>query len=169
MALRGKGRRRIAVGGRDYLWWVKIEDEDDFVGAPMVTVVSERRELYVKYGLVQPDDRRYLISSGSYCRGIDEQGSTWRCFRCPKFGTEETIAPKGVEALIRWCLQVEGETVEVDWRGAKTAVRRNGVAPPMPATGCGGDKPPRMISRRRTAQVHVPASSSVRIASKNRK
>jgi hypothetical protein len=115
MAISAKGRRRIQVDGVRYLWWVRSDLEDDFLGQPALTVASPDRQLLVRYGLGQPDESRHVVVLGPKFRGIAGLGGQWRRFRCPAFGTAALVTPRDVAACIRWCGAEEAATIEVDY------------------------------------------------------
>jgi len=116
MTISAKGRRRIDVNGRSYLWWV-AECEDDFVGAGALRVVSTDKKFLVRYGVVQPEESRHIVVIGSEFRGLPNLGGRWRRFRCPQFGTFESVTPKDVADLIRWCISPGESVTEIDYRG----------------------------------------------------
>lgn len=113
MTICRKKRRRIVVNGREYLWYV-APDPDEF-DVPTLTVVSSDRRLFLRYSLLQAEER-HVVVIGPEFRGV-EVGGTWRRFRCPAFGTLETIAPGDVRQVIEWAIMREQLPVEVDWQG----------------------------------------------------
>jgi hypothetical protein len=118
MAISARSRRRIEVDEGSYLWWVA--EHEDACGTPVLTVVSEDKHFLVKYQLLQSDDVRHVVVLGRDFRKRTDCGGRWRRFRCPAFGTLETVTPKGVAALVRWCKEGSDALVEVDWRGKLT-------------------------------------------------
>jgi hypothetical protein len=74
MAISAKYRRHIQVAGSQYLWWVTEMLEDDFLGSLAATVASEDRQLLVRYGLSQVDDRRFIVVLGPSFRGLPGLG-----------------------------------------------------------------------------------------------
>lgn len=100
MAVAEKGKRRIRVGDRIYLWRV-FEDWDQagFDGV-QVTVVAKDQRLFVRYGVEQSAaSRTAVVSRGS--------GSPHRRMPCPRFeGENGILTPQGVRALIEWSLTV---------------------------------------------------------------
>jgi hypothetical protein len=117
MTISAKGRRRIEVDGQSFLWWVAECVDDDFAGASALTIASTDKKLLVRYGLCQPDASRYIVVLGSVFRGMPNLGGRWRRFRCPQFGTFESVTPRDVADLIRWCCARGEPATEVDYRG----------------------------------------------------
>jgi hypothetical protein len=62
MTISRKGRRRIVVNGREFLWYV-AEDVDDAC-VPTLTVVSSDRRFLVRYALLQPDELLHVVVIG---------------------------------------------------------------------------------------------------------
>jgi hypothetical protein len=117
MAISAKYRRHIQVAGSQYLWWVTEMLEDDFLGSLAATVASEDRQLLVRYGLSQVDDRRFIVVLGPSFRGLPGLGGPWRRFRCPQFGTVDRFAPRDVANLIAWCREFGEPATEVNYMG----------------------------------------------------
>jgi len=116
MTISAKQRRQIKVDDVSYLWWV-TEDLEEFVGTPALSVCSSDRRLLVRYGLLQPNDLRYVVVLGPRFQGLPDSPGPWRRFRCPQFGSPVTVTPKEVARLIRWCTDAAGRAVAVDYRG----------------------------------------------------
>lgn len=110
MTISRKNRRRIVVGVTEYLWYV-APDHDAFDG-PVLTVVSTDRKFFVRYPLLQSDNTRHVVVLGSRFRGL-QTGGPWRRFRCPSFGTLETVAPHDVRLLIECSLATGDPPQEV--------------------------------------------------------
>jgi hypothetical protein len=116
MTISTKHRRSISVEGNTYLWWVTEDLEDDFVGSLVLTVASKDRRLFVRYGLVQPNDRRHVVVLGPQFRDLVDAPGPWRRFACPAFGAADRITPKDVAEFVHWCTTA-GPLTEVDYRG----------------------------------------------------
>jgi hypothetical protein len=114
MTISRKGRRRIVIDDREFLWYV-AEDVDNG-GVPTLTIVSTDRRVFLRYALLQSDELRHVVVVGPVFRGVETEG-TWRRFRSPQFGTMETIAPSDVRALVEWALAPDPWPQEVDWTG----------------------------------------------------
>ncbi|MFC9895858.1 hypothetical protein ACFVMC_19395 [Nocardia sp. NPDC127579] len=105
MAISKKGRRRIVVGGREYLWWVRTDwTSHPTPGRPTLTVASEDRRFMVRYVLHQSHERRHLIVVGREFRGTDRPGPH-RYYPCPAFGPATEFRPAHVAELIGWCTE----------------------------------------------------------------
>ena len=117
MTISSKQRRQIKVDDVSYLWWVTEDLEDEFIGTATLTVCSLDKRLLVRYGLVQPDDSRYVVVLGARFQGLPDSPGPWRRFRSPQFGSNVMVTPKDVAELIRWCTDVAGHAVAVDYRG----------------------------------------------------
>jgi hypothetical protein len=116
MGISRKGRRRIEVDAHPYVWWVG--EDLEACGAVTLNVCSEDKHLLVKYALAQADEDRHLVVLGREFRAKRPHGwGGYLRFRCPPFGTGETVAPRDVAALVRWCRTGTDPLVEVDSQG----------------------------------------------------
>lgn len=110
VGVRKKGRRRIRVGTREFVWFVA--ENDDGPGL-VLTVVSEDKHMILRYGLGQPPGEEYLLVLGRDFAGAST-GGPWRRFQCPRW--EEAggrVTPAAVRAIIEWALDGQAERVEV--------------------------------------------------------
>ncbi|GAB2633202.1 hypothetical protein [Nocardia goodfellowii] len=115
MAISKKGRRRIVVGGREYLWWVTQDrDNYDAPGAPTLRVVSTDKRVLVSYVLAQAEEARHVFVRGPEFRGTTQPG---RSYRCPAFGLPGEIRPGNVAEFITWCTEPGQLPDECDWQG----------------------------------------------------
>ncbi|MEV6276520.1 hypothetical protein [Nocardia sp. NPDC051832] len=105
MAISKKGKRRIVVGDREFLWWVK-EDWENYSapGAPTLTIISANRRVVVRYVLAQSEENRHVVVLGPEFRGITRPGPHRR-FRCPAFGLPGEVRPAHIAELISWCTE----------------------------------------------------------------
>jgi hypothetical protein len=113
MGVRKKGRRRIDVEGRPFLWYV-CDDPDS--ADTVLHIISEDKGFIVQYHLGQTGEP-FLIVLGPDFPGVPDAGGCWLRFRCPRWETDSGVTPGGVRRLIDWCLSAHKELVEVDWRG----------------------------------------------------
>jgi hypothetical protein len=113
MGVRKKGRRRIDVEGRPFLWYV-CDDPDS--ADTVLPVISEDKGFIVQYHLGQTGEP-FLIVLGHDFPEVPEAGGCWLRFRCPRWETDSGVTPGGVRRLIEGCLSAPKELVEVDWRG----------------------------------------------------
>jgi hypothetical protein len=97
MAISEKGKRRITVNERVYLWHVFDEYDQSYFDGVQVTVSTTDRELFIRYGLQQPDARRSAVISRGRAGPVRRP--------CPRFeGEDGVLTPQGVRALIEWSL-----------------------------------------------------------------
>jgi len=99
MAINTKGKRKITVNSKKYLWWVFNEvDQTEFDGN-QIKIVAENQVGYFKYGLEQSLEKRYVV--------ISLRNEKLKIhIQCPKFEDENgIIKPSDIERLIKWCLE----------------------------------------------------------------
>jgi hypothetical protein len=113
MGVRKKGRRRIDVEGRLFVWYV-CDDPDS--ADTVLHVISEDKGFIVQYQLGQSGEP-FLIVLGHDFPGVPDAGRGWLRFRCPRWETGCVVTPGGVRRLIEWCRCANKELVEVNWRG----------------------------------------------------
>src|SRR3954464_1684563 len=104
MAVSGKNRRKLVVGGRAYLWWVR--DADPEYNSPSTTslmVVSADGRFGVRFFLGQPAERRFLLVLGPEFGGLQDAGCPWVRVRCPEWLTRAEVTPAAVRCLVEWC------------------------------------------------------------------
>ena len=100
MAIGAKGKRRVSVQERVYVWRVFDEFDQSWFDGAQVTVAAMDQTLLIRYGLQQPSDRRKAVVS----RG---RGAKPVRTPCPRFeGHDGMLTPRGVRALIEWGLVV---------------------------------------------------------------
>ena len=114
MAVKTKGRRKIVVADRPFVWYVGDDrDSNDHI----LHVVSHDKAFSVNYHLEQPEQIRHLAVVGREFPGLADAGRCWKRVLCPRFEEGGAVTPSGVRRLIEWCLTAERELVEVDYRG----------------------------------------------------
>lgn len=114
MAYSKKHRRTLVHQGRTYHWSVRLDDDGP---GNIVRVWNEAGTLVVRHHLGQEEERPFIIVSGpDFVRS--DTSSEWRCFECPRFDAHGVITPKGVAAMIHWCLSPAEERIPVPWRWA---------------------------------------------------
>jgi hypothetical protein len=116
MGIRKKYRRKLIVGERLFLWWVREIQPEDWLG-PVLTVASDDKRFLVRYYLGQPESHRFLVVIGSEFPGLPDAGGCWIRVLCPKWESGPSIRPSDVRCLIDWCSTTERPLVRVDWRG----------------------------------------------------
>ena len=100
IAVSKKGKNRVEVNGREYLWWVFDEhDQTTFDGVQVKVVSSDQTHIF-QYGLQQLDgDRQVVFALRDYKRLVSLTMS-------PKFENADGIITKsGIKRLIDWCLK----------------------------------------------------------------
>ncbi len=98
MSIRTKGRRKILVGGRKYIWYVGFEDP----GYDHLNVVSDDKYLILSCPL-RTGKRPYVISKGRIFQTRRTSGH-WERYLLP-FDVPDAITPKFVEELIGWAVE----------------------------------------------------------------
>lgn len=103
MAINTKNRRKLLHQGKPYLWYVRA---DEFGAGSVVRIVSVEGSLQVSYNLGQGEQECILTLQGYDFEGA-EPYTECRRFYCPRFDPFGVITPKGVAAIIEWCLSPE--------------------------------------------------------------
>lgn len=122
MGARKKGRQKLDVEGRKFLWYVK---QDDNSAAYVLHVLSDDKRFIVQYELNQPASFRYLTVLGKEFGRVSGTGNFWRRFQCPAWENNGAITSSSARRLIDWSQQSDVRTVEVDSAGL-----------PLPLGGC---------------------------------
>jgi hypothetical protein len=101
MAISVKGKRRISVNERVYLWHVFDEHDQGMFDGVQVWVAAMDQQLFLRYGLQQPTDSRTAL----ICRG---RGAPNVRAACPRFeGEDGILSSQGVRDLIVWSLALK--------------------------------------------------------------
>jgi len=121
MAISTKGKRKVLIGNRLYLWWVFDEvDQTEFDGI-QVKIVAEDQSIYLKYGLEQGDEDRYMVLSFNNDLGRVH-------VKCPKFESDEgIISSSGIKELITWPNDLKDEYIVHSW-SAKDGIMKGEFA-----------------------------------------
>ncbi|TNE89821.1 MAG: hypothetical protein EP330_10455 [Deltaproteobacteria bacterium] len=120
MAIAKKGKRRLVVDDRDYLWWAAPDWENvHSPGVVTAQIASTDGHFLVQYALGQSAERAHVVVLGREFAGEDRPGP-WRRYRSPVFVEGEAIAPSAMRALVLWCREV-AEREPVDSRGEALA------------------------------------------------
>lgn len=108
-----KGRRKIAVQGRRYVWYVLSGDCDrdhwervssNDWGTPFLHIISEDKRLILTIPLNAP--KPYAVSKGREFQGRPTSGC-WERYILP-FDTPESITPRFVAEVIKWAVSGDG-------------------------------------------------------------
>jgi hypothetical protein len=116
MAIAKKYRRKLVVGKRLFVWWVREIQPEDWIG-PVLTVASDDKRFLIRYYLGQKEEHRFLVVLGREFPGLADAGGCWIRVLCPRWETGPQIRPSDVRRLIDWCLFSERRLTRVDWRG----------------------------------------------------
>lgn len=103
MGVRKKGRRKITVDEKEYVWYVSLDDYSDYY---LLNIASEDKS----YVLTCPlkTEIPYLISKGKLLKNEKTDG-TWKRYELP-FDIPEIITPVFVTKVISWATQ-KGEAI----------------------------------------------------------
>lgn len=103
MAISKKGKRRIVVNSRAYLWWIFEEQDQTAFDGTQIKIVAEDQSMSLKYGLQQRDEERFIVLSLHHDAGLIN-------VLCPKFENNSgIITPSGINELITWSSLSPGE------------------------------------------------------------
>ena len=109
MVVKAKGRRRIVVKDKNYVWYVKIDCDSPYY---ILNVISEDKLLIVSCPIGTRTN--YIISKGSIFQNRDTNGQ-WNRYLLP-FSVPNTITSKFVADVIYWSIQ--GDNAEkIEWNG----------------------------------------------------
>lgn len=86
MAVKAKGRRRIVVEDKNYVWYVKIDYDSPYY---ILNVISEDKLLIVSCPIGTRTN--YIISKGNKFQNRDTNGQ-WNRYLLP-FSVSDTITP----------------------------------------------------------------------------
>lgn len=114
MAVKAKGRRKIVVGDKNYVWYVKIDDDSPYY---IRNIISEDKLLVVSCPI--GTGTKYIISKGNIFQNRDTNGR-WNRYLLP-FSVPDIITPKFVADVIYWVTQ--GDNAEkIEWDGKNVPV-----------------------------------------------
>ena len=111
--VRAKGRRKISVLGRHYVWYVLSGENDrDYWervssndwGTPFLHIISEDKRLILTIPLNAPTP--YAVSKGRKFQGKPTSGC-WERYTLP-FDIPESITPRFVSEVIEWAVSGDG-------------------------------------------------------------
>lgn len=98
MSIRTKGRRKIIVGGRKYIWYVALDDDER---RNALNIVSDDKYLILCCPLGV--ETAAVISKGRIFQAKETDG-VWKRYQ-PPFYIPDIITPKIVEKIIVWATQ----------------------------------------------------------------
>lgn len=98
MSIRTKGRRRITVDDKLYIWYVAPDDDSPY---EQLNIASDDKYLILSCPL--GTDTAYVISKGRSFQSKKTNGH-WNRYPLP-FDIPDVITPKFVEKVILWTTQ----------------------------------------------------------------
>lgn len=97
MGISKKGKRKIVIDRRAYLWWVFNEVDQTSFDGDQIKLVAEDQSHAILYGLQQWGESRRIVISLRNDGGIIS-------LDCPVFEDPNgIITPSGIRKLIEWC------------------------------------------------------------------
>lgn len=105
MGIAKKGKRKILYQGKEYLWWVR--EDEDCLDAPWLTIASPDRSLVLSYRVEGGDF--FVVSKGKIFQGEETSGK-WEYYWYPfeKRTPPLVITPGFVRELIAWAVDGRG-------------------------------------------------------------
>jgi hypothetical protein len=107
MSISRRGKRRIVIAGREFLWWIR---ENDWGDALRVMLPDGSFHVELQRGQIDPDHSHVTIHATT--GGLIPSGR----FRCPVFETV-AVTPRTVRALLEWVFDASTVWLPVDYRG----------------------------------------------------
>lgn len=114
MGIRTKGRRKIVVNEKNYVWYVKLDDESPY---HILNIISEDKKLIISCPI--QNNTPYVISKGLMFQDKYADGC-WKRYLLP-FCIPQIITPQFVSEVIQWTTQGE-QAVKVVWDGINIPV-----------------------------------------------
>ncbi len=109
MGVKTKGRRKIIVNDRMYLWSVALDYDSPYY---VLNIVSEDKSFIISCPL--ESETPYIISKGNTFQNKNTNG-IWNRYLLP-FCVPKIITPKFVSDVILWSTQ-SAQTAAVEWNG----------------------------------------------------
>ena len=109
MGVAKKGRRKITVSDKNYLWYIELDNDTPYY---LLNIVSLDKALIISCPL--NTKTAYIISKGNMFQNKKTNGN-WNRYLLP-FNVPETITPKFVSDIISWATQSE-KAKETKWDG----------------------------------------------------
>lgn len=114
MSVSAKGKRKITVENRKYIWYVGVDCDSPYY---ILNIISEDKSLLLSLPLKTKTS--YVISKGK-CFQHQKSNGIWNRYRLP-FSIPEIITPKFVSQVIIWATQNQN-AVLVKWNGSDVPV-----------------------------------------------
>ena len=131
MGVAKKGRRKITVNGRSFVWFITDRQEVGFYRLPegrvlllflLVHILSEDKKFNVTYALGQENLPEpylpHLFVLGHEFPGLSKPGKT---IATPRWN-DSTPSNRFIRQVILWCLDEFKAVIEVDSQGKPLAV-----------------------------------------------
>ena len=103
MGIAKKYRRKLVIGERLFLWWVREIQPEDWLG-PVLTVASDDKRFLVRYYLGQKEEQRFLVVLGPEFPGLPDAGGCWIRVLCPQWESGSSVQPSDASPLDRLVL-----------------------------------------------------------------
>ncbi|MDD6489771.1 MAG: hypothetical protein PUG48_08150 [Clostridia bacterium] len=114
MAVKAKGKRKIIVKYKNYMWYVKSDDDSPY---HILNVISDDKSLIVSCPI--ETETKYIISKGNVFQNKHTNGQ-WNRYLLP-FSVPDIITPKFVADVIYWT--THGDNAEkTEWNGKDVPV-----------------------------------------------
>lgn len=98
MSILTKNRRKIICGGRQYVWYVK--PDEDFCGRPVLHIISSDKKLILAFPL--DTEKFYVVNQGKVFQNTVFDGS-WKRYAVP-IERVLSITPKFIMKLVDWAV-----------------------------------------------------------------
>ncbi|MBR3825373.1 MAG: hypothetical protein IKJ39_09260 [Lachnospiraceae bacterium] len=113
MAVCKKGRRKINVDNREYIWYVNLDDDSPY---HMLHILSEDKALILACPIEA--EVAYVISKGKVFQNKRTTG-IWNRYLLP-FSVPEAIVPSFVAQVIVWATKETGaESIDINRYGKR--------------------------------------------------
>lgn len=109
MSVKAKGRRRIVVENKNYVWYVKTDCDSPYY---VLDIISDDKFLIVSCPIGAGTN--YIISKGKRFQNRDTNG-LWNRYLLP-FCVPDIITPKFVADVIVWSMQ-GNNAKKIEWNG----------------------------------------------------
>ena len=114
MGVAKKGRRKITVFDKKYIWYVELDYDSPY---HILNIISEDKTLIISCPL--ETESPYIISKGNMFQDR-KSNEAWNRYLLP-FKVPEIITPKFVSNVILWATQGE-KAKEVKWNGKNVPI-----------------------------------------------
>lgn len=117
MAVAGKNRRKINVGGKSYIWFVRDDGEYSGIGSiATLHIIAADKNLVVAYPIHQIGTHNLIALHALKIGERTIADDICQHVECPGWEADKPITPGIVRKIIRWCL-TDREHVHVNYLG----------------------------------------------------